>query len=140
MEPSVDTAVILLAVLKAGGSYMWKQRADRALWPLGVSMARPGSDEEGTWQALDVGELLARALPGPNLPVLTRPSDIACVLPAEAERLLLVPHETLAALRANATVPVVYWTDDDAGAFGLWVGLMSGITVSLAAETPAAAA
>lgn len=65
-----------------------------------------------------------------NLPILTRGTDIACVIGGLDPRSVLVPHSTVTALLAKpvATQP---WSDTS-GALDLWVGLMAGATVTMA--------
>jgi acyl-CoA synthetase (AMP-forming)/AMP-acid ligase II len=141
MEKSVDTAIVLLAVLKAGAAYMWVDPAGATAWPYGVSFpVREGGVEE-QWKSLDVRALVAVAQAAPGLPIVTRPTDIACVL-AEADGTpgVLVPHQTITALlQQRPAIELAQW-NGDAGALGLLVGLMSGATVSVAGEPVTAAA
>ena len=46
MEPSLDLAVTLLAVLKAGGAYSWIDPDEDSSWPLGVSIVLDGRGDE----------------------------------------------------------------------------------------------
>ena len=145
MEKSPEAAIILLAVLKAGAAYMMVDPADPA-WPRGLSICdedpsgESGADAEVRWRAVDTDSLLSGPQAGPGLPVLTRPTDIACVLPQAGREPVLVPHETiLTLLNQKADGQAVSWTDD-AGAIDLWIGLMSGATVSVATQPLAIAA
>lgn len=104
-----DLAVVLLAILKAGGSYSW---------PCPVS-------------TIPVTETEATAASSPNLPVLVRPSDIACVLGGDPASGVLVPHATIASISATEA-EVREWIADH-GALDLWACLMSGGTLSVAA-------
>ena len=138
MVKSPDAAIILLAVLKAGAAYMWLDAAKTSPWPCGVSFRDVGGVEE-RWKNIGVRALLESTQPAPNLPILTRGTDIACVLPADnGAPGVLVPHETITGLQVNVTEPARW--NGDAGALGLLLGLMSGATVSLAGEAVSAAA
>ncbi len=76
----------------------------------------------------------------PNLPILTRSSDIACVLADDdGSPAVMVPHETVLSLAENGSPHMGRWVGE-AGAFDLWVGLMAGLTVAVAGAMPDAAA
>jgi non-ribosomal peptide synthetase component F len=139
---STDLAVVLLAVLKAGASYTWIEpgSADDIDIPVGLCILRGAGDREQEYLALDITEALRQCASkhGPNLPVLTRGSDVACVLPDRSGHPhVLVPHATITAL---VSLPIARgrW-DGAAGALDLWVGLMAGATLALT-STPATAA
>jgi hypothetical protein len=136
MERGADLAVVLLAVLKAGAAYCWIEPGSNhaPLEPFRVlSGDLPG---RGPGVPLDIHAALEEAArrATPNLPILTRGSDIACVLPdRHAEPRVLVPHGTIASLAAPGRGGP--WTSEP-GAFDLWVALMSGATLTLR-EPPA---
>jgi non-ribosomal peptide synthetase component F len=142
MERSTELAVTLLAILKAGGAYAWARPGSAAALhlPAPFCIAQRGrSIERGSEQrflALDLSGALAACAdrPSPNLPILTRGSDVACVLPGEdGAPQMLVPHETVTALTAASSPGRTRWSSD-AAAFDLWLTLMSGATVTLAEE------
>jgi len=143
MPRSTDLAVVLLAALKAGACYAWIEPGslDDVKLPAGFCVLRKRSDEEERYLALDIEDALrgAASRPGPNLPVLTRGAEVACVLPdVNGRPHVLVPHATIAALPRTRTLRQRW--EGCAGAFDLWVALMSGITLSLDVEAPATAA
>jgi surfactin family lipopeptide synthetase B len=143
MPRGADLAIVLLAVLKAGACYTWVEpgaSGDMNL-PARVNILRERTAGEEQFLAIDIDAALidARSRFGPNLPVLTRGSDVACVLcSAGAAPHVLVPHATIAAL-APMRAARQQW-DGGAGALDLWAGLMSGITLSVAPVAPVAAA
>lgn len=127
MPPGGDLATVLLAVLKSGGAYTWLGATSRVPWTCAI--ARPHGGDEQRHQAVDLSAILrAPVRPGPNLPILTRPSDVACVLVEEGDPPLLVPHATIAALPAPTTAPV--W-EGDRTTFDLWAGLIAGMALSV---------
>ena len=76
----------------------------------------------------------------PNLPILTRGSDVACVLrDQDGTPALLVPHATITALPQRQVPTSVRWSGES-GALDLWVALMTGATImrSEAHQTAAA--
>jgi non-ribosomal peptide synthetase component F len=130
MIPSVDLAVVLLAVLKTGGCYMWSHADAR-------SFQIPTVDEGSP--------LLVDCIPvngvcgGPNLPVITRETDIACVLDrAAGEETIAVPHATIIAMAACAAAGRSPWVGEP-GAFDLWAALLSGATAVVACPRAVAA-
>jgi hypothetical protein len=121
MEPPPALVITLLGVLKAGGAYVW---VDNGSWPAGVSIVhdRRGGEEKAL--AVDVSRVLAdEARPCPNLPILTRPSDIACVLGE-----VLVPHATITGLCDRPVPADVEWPES--GALDIWLALMTGATLT----------
>src|SRR5262245_58603248 len=71
MERSADLLITLLAVLKAGGAYMWTREGDD--WPEGVSIVDRSANGEERLHAIDVSRVLAEECqPSANLPILTR--------------------------------------------------------------------
>lgn len=74
----------------------------------------------------------------PNLPVLTRGSDTACIL-QHADGAVMVPHATIAALREQGATAAAAW-QGNAGSFDLWVALMNGAMLTVGEEEAAAVA
>jgi non-ribosomal peptide synthetase component F len=119
MIPSVDLAVALLAILKTGGCYMWR-RADSPSFQI------PTVDE-GSSLLVD-GLAVDGVCGGPNLPVITRETDIACVLDRTAgKHSIAVPHGTIIAMASCAAAVRSAWAGEP-GAFDLWTALLSGAT------------
>lgn len=140
MERSAELLVTLLAVLKAGGAYMWIDTAAGS-WPHGVSIVQRGAGGEDRCQALDLSPALAGGVqPSANLPVLTRGSDVACVLrDGSGAPGVLVPHSTVVALLQQQPGAAVDWSGDNS-AIDVWVALMTGATVAATAAPASAAA
>jgi hypothetical protein len=129
-----ELAVLLLAVLKCGGSYIWLDPSRANGYPSGVSIAPGRHGTEHQVVAVDVASIVARTPSGPNLPVLTRGSDIACVLPDDdGAAAVLVPHATITSLCTAPPTAVGRWVGEQ-GALDLWLGLMLGKTVAIAAS------
>jgi hypothetical protein len=138
MPRCADLAVVLLAVLKAGAAYVWVEPGSDIDLDLPASVciapragAGPASQSD-RWTAIDITGALRECArrPGPNLPVLTRGSDIACVLPdVKGRPHLLVPHATITSL-TQAQPPPADAPSGAAGALDLWVALISGATVT----------
>jgi hypothetical protein len=130
MDKSADLVITLLAVLKAGGAYMCPDRHDTS-WPYGVSIVENGNGAEGRCIAVDVMRVLTEAPRlNPNLPILTRGTDVACVLrDRDGSPAVLVPHSTIASLPRWAAPGEASWSDRS-GALDLWVALMSGATIT----------
>src|SRR5262245_12356907 len=81
MERSPQLAVLMLAVLKAGATYMWIDGEGGARWPDGVSISRrPLGEDEALIVVERTAILDVTGRPAPNLPIVTRPDDLACVL------------------------------------------------------------
>jgi len=135
MDHGIDLATVLLAVLKAGGSYTWRPVAGPS--EAGRAVLASGFDQvEQRSRCLDLDLLLRRSVrTGPNLPVLTRPADLACVLLPDAGGQVLVPHSTITALRHDQYLessPAHVW-DGVPGSLELWAGLMSGAPLNVVA-------
>ena len=144
MPRGSELAVVLLGVLKAGACYAWIEPGsaeDQGALSASFCILRGRSGSEDRYIAVDVNPALRESAtqPGPNLPVLARGSDIACVLPdGNGRPHVLVPHATITAL-PKASVPWREW-ESTPGALDLWLGLMSGATLAIGVSSPAAAA
>jgi len=140
MEGIPELAVALLAVLKAGAAYTWLALDEQDSWPVGISIIREG-DGDGPHAVVGVREAIeASSRSAPNLPILTRGHDIACVMPQRNGLPgVLVPHSTITALQSHPRTASSCWSRDP-GALDLWVPLMAGTPVTLAAPPQAAAA
>jgi hypothetical protein len=135
MPRSADLLITLLAVLKAGGRYMCVD-ADDASWPRGVSIAERVGGREERFKSIDVSRVLRDdAQPCPNLPILTRGSDMACSLSDGT----LIPHSTIAALRGRDVRGDVIWSPDGSE-IDVWIALMTGATVTVTAAPARVAA
>lgn len=123
IEPSVDLAVGLLAILKAGGCYTWCDPGPAS--EASIRFHGPGGEQRD----LRIGAMPLTAVGGgSNLPVITRDTDVACVLPGETgEAAIAVPHATIMAMTSCAAGDRSPFTGE-AGAFDLWVPLMNGAT------------
>ena len=143
-EPrSVQTAVVLLGILKAGAAYTWLDDDDFT-WGRGAFILKGTADSPSVETVVAIrSEALVGdggPRPSPNLPIVTRASDIACVLPLNRGFSgTLVPHATITALQECPVADQVEWCDDFA-AFDLWLALMRGSTVVVAERTTAVAA
>jgi non-ribosomal peptide synthetase component F len=143
MPRSTELAAMLLAVLKAGACYAWTEpgSSEDVSLPASVCICRESSGEEEQFLALDIDRALSgpASQPGPNLPVLTRGTDVACVLPdINGHPNVLVPHATISAL--PRTRPLRQAWEGCAGALDLWMGLMSGTTMTVGVSSHATAA
>ena len=144
-EPrSVQTAVLLLGILKAGAAYTWLDD-DHCAWGRGVFILRGTADSPSVESVVAirpealVGDGGLR--PSPNLPIVTRAADIACVLPLNHGLSgTLVPHATITALQECPVADQVEWSDQDSTAFDLWLALMRGSTVVVGERAAAVAA
>ena len=134
MASSVDLAVMLLAILKAGGSYTWSDPGPTVA--PSITFDAPGRGKH----QIEIREIpLTAVCGGSNLPVVTRESDVACVLrDGSGEAAIAVPHATIVAMTSCAGGQQSPFTGE-AGAFDLWVPLMIGATAVIE-EGPAVAA
>jgi hypothetical protein len=141
MERRPELAVTLLAVLKAGAAYTWLDVVGGDGWPVGISLVRDGRGIQEAHAVIDIRQAIdASSRPAPNLPIVIRGHDIACVMP-ERNGLpgVLVPHSTIAALQSHP-LPALPRSSWYAGALDLWIPLMAGAPVALTAVAAAAAA
>jgi non-ribosomal peptide synthetase component F len=140
MGPSADLVITLLGILKAGGAYM-RTEPDDPSWPRGLSIVERQAHAEARCVALDVTHVLNEELqPSPNLPILTRGSDVACVLrDRDGSPAVLVPHATIASLPLRQVPPNIQWSSES-GALDLWLALMTGATVTALESAVTAAA
>ena len=140
---SPETAVVLLGILKAGGTYALidDERGGNESGPPGVSFAEKVDGDERRLLAVDMtGALQRPAQSCANLPILTRGSDVACVLPdRDGAPAVLVPHETITSLQNRPVFRFAQWTGES-GALDLWIALMTGATVTLGSESLQSAA
>ena len=129
MAPAAELAVVLLAILKAGGCYTWSDPGPGAaatIWFEG-----PG----GQQYEVEIGEVpLAAVCGSSNLPVMTRETDAACVLQGE----VVVPHATIIGMASCASGARSPFSGEP-GAFDLWVPLMNGATAVVEERSAVAA-
>jgi acyl-coenzyme A synthetase/AMP-(fatty) acid ligase len=128
-----ELATVLLAVLKAGASYTWiDPGAENASVADAAAMTIGPRGSEERFRPVEVDSIFDGDVhTAPNLPILTRGSDIACVLAdRDGRAAILVPHATVASLAESARAPIARWTGD-AGALDLWAGLMTGAMVTV---------
>ena len=140
MERGPELAMALLAVLKAGAAYTWFDLGDDTRWPDGISIVTDQDGHACAQAFVSARQVIeASSRPAPNLPILTRAHDIACVMPQADGSGTLVPHATIAALQSHPVPRASYWSSS-AAALDLWVPLMAGSPVMLTATAEAAAA
>jgi len=132
---SPKTAVVLLGILKAGGTYvlMDDEQSSARDWPAGVSFAQKADGDEVRFLAIDVTAALTHSVESSaNLPILARGSDVACVLPdRDGTPRVQVPHEAITALRQHTPASRFAQWSGEPGALDLWMALMTGATVTL---------
>ena len=131
-----ELALVLLAVLKAGGAYTWFDHDEGSDGPSGISLEQDGQGD-GRCITIDIQEALAASgHAGPNLPILTRADDVACVLPRRNGCPgVPVPHAAITALQARPLPLKSDWSCAP-DAFNLWRPLMAGATVTLTTASP----
>jgi non-ribosomal peptide synthetase component F len=141
MEPGSEMAVVLLAVLKAGGSYTWiDARACDGARALTFAPGGPTTALEHYLPIALASVLVDERKLSPNLPIIARGSDVACVLPgAGGVPEVLVPHATVVALQNKRASGEIGFCGDP-GAFDLWRGLTAGGTVTTVVQEPVVAA
>lgn len=136
MPLGADLAVVLLAVLKAGGCYTWSGDRETSADAGCVLIVSQGADRT---TLVHVSQLLAGATrSNPNLPVMVRGSDAACLLHEDGTP-VLVPHASLAALGQTQRPQAACWTGEP-GALDLWMLLTAGVTATVAMPCARAAA
>lgn len=138
MERGPELAIVLLAILKAGAAYTWVDlRAANGQWPYGISVVETGVPRA---LSIDTDLLTNSSRHVPNLPIVTRGEDVACVL-REPDGLpqVLVPHATIALLHGHPIPERSSWSSD-AAALDLWLPLMAGATVTFDAAPAEVAA
>ena len=139
---AAETAVVLLGILKAGGTYVLIDcgATSDASWPRGVSFAEKHDGDEVRYRTVDIAPALQQApRSAANLPIVARESDVACVIADRDGSPRLVPHATIMSLQHRAAPPYAEWSGE-AGALDLWAGLMTGATVTLNAPALRSAA
>ena len=139
---SAETAIVLLGILKAGGTYALVDGdgTPDARWPRGVSLVEKQEGDEVRYRMVDVAAALREAPRScANLPVVARESDVACVIADDDGASVHVPHATILSLQRHAVSSFAEWSGE-AGALDLWTGLMSGATVTLSAPALRSAA
>src|SRR5262245_47119676 len=127
-----DIAVVLLGILKAGGTYVMMNPATTATqWPRGVCFVEQEGDEV-RYRIIEIAPALQQApQSSANLPIVVRDTDLACVIAdTDGAPLMLVPHATITSLKRSAAPRFAEWSGE-AGALDLWAALMSGATVTL---------
>src|SRR5205814_1076013 len=104
---------VLLAILKAGAAYCWIDPDLMSSWPHGVSILQGTSGGEQRAFAVDVRHALADdARTAPNLPVMTRATDAACLVPdATGNPAMTVTHGSLATLQ-DGSPSLIEWSRD----------------------------
>jgi non-ribosomal peptide synthetase component F len=128
-----DLAIVLLAVLKVGGSYTWTRFTAEAGW--GVRIRQ----RDGTRTTLSVDHVLSGPCrPSPNLPMMVRGSDPACLL-QEGTGTVVLPHASVAALQVMPVSADASWSGEP-GAIDLWILLMAGLTATATVDCRRAAA
>jgi non-ribosomal peptide synthetase component F len=139
---SPSTAIVLLAILKAGGTYVLiDENGADVSWPAGISMCDRAEGDEARYVPIDLTSAFDTPCQScPNLPIHTRESDVACVIPdRDGAPSVHVPHSTIASLRDETVPPFIRWVGEP-GALDLWMALMTGATVSITAESMRSAA
>jgi arthrofactin-type cyclic lipopeptide synthetase B len=127
-----DIAVVLLGILKAGGTYVMMNPTTTATpWPRGVSFVEQEGDAV-RYRIIEITPALQHPAPSSaNLPIVVRGTDLACVIAdTDGAPLVLVPHATITSLKRSAAPRFAEWSGE-AGALDLWAALMSGATVTL---------
>jgi non-ribosomal peptide synthetase component F len=138
LPPGAELAITLLAVLKVGGSYAWTaSSADSTDQVITVQHREPYAGE----LRLDLAPILRAAVqPSANLPVLSRGSDIACVLErSDGIAEVLIPHASIVSLQRQI-VAMESELRGEPGALDLWMVLLAGATAVTGALHAVAAA
>jgi hypothetical protein len=130
---AAETALVLLGILKAGGTYVLVHPdEDGGPWLRGVSFVETRNGDDRCYRTIDIAPALYEsALSSANLPIVARESDVACVIAdRDGSPRVMVPHATIMSLQHRAVPPVAEWSGE-AGALDLWAALMNGATVTL---------
>lgn len=163
MDRGIGLAVTLLAVLKLGGCYTWRETGpeqERGFsFPLpehsshrdsAPAVQQDARDAHGRAHArtsaevrhlhLDLEPVLAAPIAAsPNLPIVARSTDIACVLQdGDGSCAVSVPHAAIAALGAQSLPERFVWGGEP-GALDLWLALTAGDTAIVVSDAAAAA-
>jgi hypothetical protein len=137
-DHGADLAIVMLALLKAGGSYAWSIRDDSGFHRAMVILRRDPFGDHGCL-FVDLAPVLGiDAQSGPNLPVLTRASDVACVLEGRNGPEVLIPHASIVALQRSKADAQIEWAAEP-GALDLWIVLMAGGTATTGPRAPTVA-
>jgi AMP-binding enzyme len=130
---SAETAIVLLGILKAGGTYVFiDSDSEDSQWPRGVSFEEKHEGNEVRFRMVNIAPALQQTPQSTaNLPIVARERDVACVIPdRHGSPLVFVPHATIMSLQRRTVPPLAEWSGE-AGALDLWAGLMNGATVTL---------
>ena len=133
LHRSPELVVTLLAALKAGGVYTWVHPGDA---PTGIWIGGDVTSIRG-YDFVDIGDPpISPAAASPNLPVMVRSSDIACLLPDHGRAPRAVCHgDVIATCLGPSTVLSLGWSLA-ANPLGVWSTLMTGATLALPAYVP----
>jgi non-ribosomal peptide synthetase component E (peptide arylation enzyme) len=135
-EPGVDLDVAHLAELKTGASYRWTLGEDAAAHPrVAIRVDQDVAQDE--YLVIDVTPSERRDQPCPNLPVMVRGGDVACLVQTADGKCQAISHASVAARVDDAGTPKA-WTDEGT-AVPLWMALMNGATITISTRTAAAA-
>lgn len=128
LDRSPELVITLLAVLKTGSAYTWNAAGGgpATIWAAGDLTLN------SRYERVDVGGLDTCPLAAsPNLPVLVRGGDVACLLLTPGNTSLAISHEDVIGAR-DATGPSVEWARSAvANPVALWSTLMAGGTLHL---------
>jgi surfactin family lipopeptide synthetase B len=132
MPRAPKTAIVLLGILKAGGGFVLVDEDTDIEWPRGVSMADTEREGDVRWRTVSLADALEQpSTSSANLPIISRATDVACVIPdRDGTPLVLVPHSTILTLADKPVPRFAKWTGEP-GALDLWVALMAGATVTV---------
>lgn len=133
LSRSAETAIVLLGILKAGGTYVLIDcDSNHSQWPRGVSFEEKNEGSEARFRTVDIAPAVHQTPQSTaNLPIVARASDVACVIPdRDGVPLVLVAHATIMSLQRRTAPALAEWSGE-AGALDLWAGLMNGATVML---------
>jgi hypothetical protein len=137
-DPGADLAAMLLAVLKAGGAYSWMGGSDGRSGNAMLSIRTSPGNSPDEYLVIDGDVESSATHASPNLPVMARGCDVACVLAPFTAAPVQVPHAAIAARRGSASANASGWNDDPT-ATRLLIALMNGQTVTMEAGAATAA-